>query len=166
MLKYLRDMPFTFTIANMPWKKKREKPIWLSLKKYLNEEIYWLEITVRNPEWILTTDVLAIWNRIFVDDVDSFQSYPNASNRAPDCISPSFFCLSVSPFPSIPVATSTNPRGTHRDLGFTDLRRATSKWNTLLWGTVYIYICSSRSPRRIRQIRYFAFSLPAIPESQ
>lgn len=72
---------------------------------------------------------------------DSLQSYPNGtSNRAPGCIPPGFFCLSVSPFPSIPVATSTNPRGTLWDLGFTDLRRATSKWNTLLWGTAYAVV--------------------------
>lgn len=73
--------------------------------------------------------------------MDPLQSYPNgASNRASDCISPSFFCRSVSPFPSIPVATSTNPRGTLWDLGFTDLRRATSKWNMLLRGTVYAVV--------------------------
>lgn len=89
---------------------------------------------------------------------DSLQSYPNgASNRAPDCIPPSFFCLSVSPFPSIPVATSTNPRGD--SLGF-GLCGFAARHIEVEHASVRHGVCSSRSPRRIRQIRYFAFSPP------
>lgn len=100
--------------------------------------------TVRNSlEWILTTDVLNDclkshifrWRtRIRSKVIQRFQSLAWLHT------SRLFLCLSVSPFPSILVATSTNPWGTLWDLGFTDLRRATSKWNTLLWGTAYAVV--------------------------
>jgi len=69
---------------------------------------------------------------------------------------PPFSVLTSPSFPLRPSlrATSTNPRGTHRDSGFADLWRAASEWNTAERRAVF-ETCSW-----IRQIRYFVFRFP------